>query len=81
MTNLEWDKVRGEITGLKAVLYSLCAVQTTEQSQQFQEVLQLHLNTMEATLAPSADATVFMEKTIEVINDFISLKKTRLEGE
>ncbi|MFJ9535143.1 hypothetical protein [Herbaspirillum sp. NPDC101396] len=76
MTNLEWDKVRGEITGLKAVLYSLCAVQTTEQSRQFHSVLQLQLDTIEANLVPSADATVFMEKTVEVIRDFIQLKKT-----
>ena len=76
MTNLEWDKVRGEITGLKAVLYSLCAVQTAEQSSQFHKVLQLQLDTIEATLVPSADATVFMGKTIQVIKDFIQLKKT-----
>ncbi len=76
MTNLEWDKVRGEITGLKAVLYSLCAIQTTEQSQQFHAVLQMQLDTIEATLVPSADATVFMEKTLEVIKGFIQLKKT-----
>jgi len=76
MTNVEWDKVRGEITGLKAVLYSLCAMQTQEQSQQFHAVLQLQLDTIEANLVPSADATVFMEKTINVIKDFIQLKKS-----
>lgn len=75
MTNVEWDKVRGEITGLKAVLYSLCAIQTKEQSQQFYTVLQLQLSTIEANLFPSTDATVFMEKTVDVIKDFIQLKK------
>jgi hypothetical protein len=35
MTNAEWDKARAEITGMKAVLYSLCAVQPLEQARFF----------------------------------------------
>jgi len=75
MTNVEWDKARAEITGMKAVLYSLCAVQPPEQARFFQTLLQRQLDSIEANLAPSADAREFMEQTVAVIQDFILVAK------
>ena len=75
MTNAEWDKARAEITGMKAVLYSLCAVQAPEQARLFQTLLQRQLDSIEENLAPSPDAREFMERTIAVIQDFILVVK------
>lgn len=75
MTNAEWDKVRAEITGMKAVLYSLCAVRAPEQTRLFQTLLQRQLDSIEANLAPSPDAREFMEQTVSVIQDFILVAK------
>jgi hypothetical protein len=75
MTNAEWDKARAEITGMKAVLYSLCAVQSPEQTRLFQALLQRQLDSIEEHLNPSADAREFMERTIAVIQDFILVAK------
>jgi hypothetical protein len=71
MTNAEWDKARAEMTGMKAVLYSLCAVQPPEQARLFQMLLQRQLASIEENLVPSADAREFMEQTVAVIQDFI----------
>lgn len=75
MTNAEWDKARAEITGMKAVLYSLCAVQPPEQARLFQTLLQRQLDSIEANLAPSANAREFMERTVAVIQDFVLVAK------
>ena len=75
MTNTEWDKIRAEITGLKAVLYSLCAVQTQEQTPLFHSLPQRQLEAIEASLSPSPDAAEFMQKTVSVIQDFMLLGK------
>ncbi|WP_144424103.1 hypothetical protein [Herbaspirillum hiltneri] len=75
MTNTEWDKARAEITGMKAVLYSLCAVQPPEQARLLQILLQRQLDSIEENLSPSADAREFMERTIAVIQDFILVAK------
>jgi len=75
MTNAEWDKVRAEITGLKAVLYSLCAIQPPEQARLFHALLQRQLDSIEENLAPSPDAREFMERTVGVIQDFILVSK------
>ena len=71
MTNAEWNKARAEITGMKAVLYSLCAVQPPEQACLFQTLLQRQLDSIEANLSPSEEAREFMERTVAVIQDFI----------
>jgi hypothetical protein len=73
MTQAEWDKMRAEITGMKAVLYSLCAVLPPDQARLFRILLQRQLDSIEANLAPSADAREFMERTVAVIRDFIVL--------
>jgi len=75
MTNAAWDKARAEITGIKAVLYSLCAVQPPEQARLFQMLLQRQLDSIEANLSPSEDAREFMERTVGVIQDFILIAK------
>ena len=75
MTNADWDKARAEITGMKAVLYSLFAVQSPEQARLFQTLLQRQLDSIEENLTPSADAREFMERTVAVIQDFILLAK------
>ncbi|MFJ9533330.1 hypothetical protein [Herbaspirillum sp. NPDC101396] len=71
MTNSEGDKIRAEITGLKAVLYSICAVQTQEQATLFHSLLQRQLDEIEANLSPSPDAAEFMQKTVSVIQGFM----------
>jgi len=75
MTNADWDKARAEITGMKAVLYSLCAIQPPEQARLFQALLQRQLDSIEENLTPSADAREFMERTVAVIQDFILVAK------
>jgi len=70
MTSVEWDKIRAEITGLKAVLYSLCAVQSPQQARLFHDLLQRQLDAFEKNLNPSKDASDFMQKTISVVQDF-----------
>jgi len=75
MTNADWDKARAEITGMKAVLYSLCAVQPPEQVRLFQTLLQRQLDSIEENLTPSDDAREFMERTVAVIQDFILVAK------
>jgi hypothetical protein len=75
MTNSDWDKVRAEITGVKAVLYSLCAVQPPEQARLFQMLLQRQLDSIEENLSPSEAAREFMERTVGVIQDFILIAK------
>ncbi|WP_050475969.1 hypothetical protein [Herbaspirillum rhizosphaerae] len=75
MINAEFDKVRAEITGMKAVLYSLCAVQPPEQARLFQILLQRQLDSIEENLSPSEDAREFMERTVGVIQDFILVAK------
>jgi len=75
MTNAEWDKARAEITGMKTVLYSLCAIQPLEQARLLQILLQRQLDSIEENLSPSADAREFMERTVAVIQDFILVAK------
>lgn len=75
MTNAEWDKARAEITGMKAVLYSLCAVQPPEQARLFRMLLQRQIDSIEENLVPSADAREFMARTVAVIQDFILVAK------
>ncbi|AKZ64470.1 hypothetical protein F506_19030 [Herbaspirillum hiltneri N3] len=60
---------------MKAVLYSLCAVQPPEQARLLQILLQRQLDSIEENLSPSADAREFMERTIAVIQDFILVAK------
>jgi hypothetical protein len=75
MTNAEWGKARVEITGMKAVLYSLCAIPPPEQARLFQTLLQRQLDSIEENLSPSADARDFIERTVAVIQDFILVVK------
>ncbi|MFJ9451531.1 hypothetical protein [Herbaspirillum sp. NPDC101397] len=76
MTSTERDKVLAEITGLKAVLYSLCAVLQPEQAALFHSLLQRQLDEIEANVSPSTDAAEFMQKTISVIQGFLVFGKS-----
>jgi hypothetical protein len=76
MTNNEFDKVRAEITGIKAVLYSLCAVLPSEQATLFHLLLQRQLEEIEAHVSPSAETAEFMKITVSVIQNFMLLGKS-----
>ena len=60
---------------MKAALYSLCAVQPSQQARLFQMLLQRQLDSIEENLVPSADAREFMDRTVAVIQDFILMAK------
>ncbi|MCW5299399.1 hypothetical protein DXT88_14560 [Herbaspirillum lusitanum] len=60
---------------MKAVRYSLCAVQPPEQARLFHILLQRQLGSIEEHLVPSADAREFLERAAAVIRDFILVAK------
>ncbi|WP_034301940.1 hypothetical protein [Herbaspirillum sp. RV1423] len=69
------ENMRVEIAGIKAILYSLCAVQTPEQSKLFQNLLQRQIATIRSDLTGTTAADDFIEKVIEVIESFRLLDK------
>lgn len=64
------ENIGSEIAGMKAVLYSLCAVQTPAQSKLFRELLQRQIDTIQSSLPGTTGADDFIEKVIGVMESF-----------
>jgi hypothetical protein len=64
------EYMRAELAGIKAILYSLCAVQTPEQSKLFQDLLQRQIDTIRSDLSGTTSADDFIERVIKVIENF-----------
>jgi len=65
------------LPGIKAILYSLCAVQTPEQSKLFHDLLLRQIETIHSDLRETTSADDFIERVIKVIENFRLFDKTR----
>lgn len=72
------ENIRSEIAGIKAVLYSLCAVKSQEQSKLFRNLLQHQIDTIQSSLPGTTGADDFIEKVVAVIESFRLLDKSNI---
>lgn len=79
MNNEQSEKIRAEIAGIKAVLYSLCAVQNSEQAKLFRDLLQRQIDTIQSNLRGTTGADDFIENVTSVIESFRLLDPSTLQ--